>query len=337
MPKHVAVILGAGASYDLLSQPLTNVLTEWRPPLTSQLFAHRERTFSPILQKYPLAETLASTIVARSRRQSLESVLKEVQNETEYRQQFLEIPLYLQHLIGEVSTRYTSAPVNYNYLVNALKQHSSYLTPAFITLNYDRFLDGALEKILGRKYTNFNSYVIPYDFMLIKLHGCVRWGRQVLSVTSNGSKDLTNTLQALEQMRDSATFGDFAILSDHQHRWTNDTFHYPAMTVPIEGKYEYVYQPHVESLKGFLSDCQNYLVIGTSGTDRDLLDLLSGSIPACKHVDIVAGPNESKGVVDRFCNAVDQFRAANVRRFDRGFSPYVDDRDLDAFLDNCRK
>jgi hypothetical protein len=50
---------------------------------------------------------------------------------------------------------------------------------------------------------------------------------------------------------------------------------YPALTVPVDGKYEFNCPPAmVDYAKEFIADCENYLIIGNAGNDKDLLDLL---------------------------------------------------------------
>jgi hypothetical protein len=106
-------------------------------------------------------------------------------SEHEYRRrQYWAIPLYLQHLLFEVShwdyelgTGYTAHPDVYDRLVNAVLRVPEV---TFVTLNYDTLLDGRLF-ISGGPFT-MESYLGPaQNWALIKPHGSINWGRRILN------------------------------------------------------------------------------------------------------------------------------------------------------------
>ena len=67
MSEHVTVILGAGASHDVL--PVGGVVKDerWRPPLTERLFSfdHHE-VFHQVVLGHPLAERLTHRLAAEA-------------------------------------------------------------------------------------------------------------------------------------------------------------------------------------------------------------------------------------------------------------------------------
>ncbi len=111
MSKKLTVILGAGASYSQNPDPKALDDQNYRPPLTHDIFT-TSRSFAAILHKYPLAETLASDINLRIRQNragvGLEQILKLYEErltrgeDSHITRQFLQIPLYLNDLFGEI-------------------------------------------------------------------------------------------------------------------------------------------------------------------------------------------------------------------------------------------
>ncbi len=149
MPDHLFILLGAGASYDCASNYVT-VQAKSRPPLTTELFESR---FEDVLHFYPLAETAAAEIqpAVESGPIAIEQFLREKLRDSTHlhrRQMFMAVPLYLQHLLFDISswdlatnTGYTRHPDNYSRLVSAALDLDE---AVFITLNYDILLDRRL-------------------------------------------------------------------------------------------------------------------------------------------------------------------------------------------------
>src|SRR5207247_837385 len=119
MGKRLTIIVGAGASSDLIAAPITYVDDYWKPPITSQLF--RAPCSVEVLDEYPLARALAGTIDMRTRRAalrrddrtgSLENVLRDLQKSTlkHTRRLYRQVPLYLSDLFAQISEKYAREP-----------------------------------------------------------------------------------------------------------------------------------------------------------------------------------------------------------------------------------
>ena len=190
MPEQLIVITGAGASYD--STGIEPRDLNWQPPLVKELFAERA-AFHPILDFYPDAQTLAPDLRVATRTGSvgLETYLRDqvLRSPSAYdRRRYRAIPLYLQHLLHEVSEHYTTHPVNYDRLINGVLRSANEVI--FLTLNYDTILDSRLEQ--HAHVRSLNDYIRPdFAWSLIKLHGSVDWARRIVGA-SHAAVDKTD-------------------------------------------------------------------------------------------------------------------------------------------------
>jgi hypothetical protein len=219
---------------------------------------------------------------------------------------------------------------------------------AFITLNYDLFLEIALGvPSLGGPIDTLGAYIRP-DRLVVKLHGSVNWGRRIKDWPIDASRFVKGRSgldlswvgeRRLDEMLDR----EIRLLpgAGYEHRWLDRKPYYPALVVPVEGKYGFVCPPdHVERLREFLRECQNILVIGCSGRDEDLLDLLRDSMTGCETFFLVdVGSQEAvEETYRRFLRAVPQFKQAWRRRtffFADGFSQFIEDQGVEEFARRC--
>ncbi len=330
--KKLTVILGAGASHDLVSTQVTRVDSRYQPPLAADLFAYRE-TFATILDNYPRARALTATVATRvAGGESPEAVLRAVRDSGQPHlvRQFRHLPLYLQELFRTISDNYTTEPANYTVLMNSVLG-SDFERVAFVTLNYDLFLEKSLEGIDGSQPTHIDEYAAAErKWMLIKLHGSADWGRVVLNTSSRREANLDVALELIDQLTlEEDQLSEIQITGGR--RWDGNKLIYPAMTVPVDGKYEYnCPASHVESLEQFLTACDNFLIIGVSGQDDDLLDLLAENVKRCTHVAIV-GLTKAGEVDARFADHVPAFAGVSRETYREGFSSFVKGQ-LEQFL-----
>lgn len=248
--------------------------------------------------------------------------------------QFLQIPLYLNELFGEITTHFTKQPDEYNNLVNITLSHLDEVL--FLTLNYDNLLEIALSRVSGIDFSAENHYTQDSKWRLIKLHGSVNWYRQFSSyqVTQTNDQEYFAHLRRTPLPLQLDDRFIFIAMHDHAHKFIGNAPVYPALTVPVDGKYDLNAPPsHIQSAKDFLAGCENYLIIGTSGQDRDLIELLQQHARQGR-VLIVGREQESVERTKRnFQEAVLQFRSdASVCSHPRGFSEFVDSGALDELL-----
>ena len=347
MAKKLTVILGAGASHSLNPVHKRNDAEAFRPPLSKNIFM-QSGEFQTILHKYPLAEILASDIDRKIKQNKpgigLEQILKDYEEkmskgaEPITSRQFLQIPLYLNTLFGKISTHFTNQPDEYNNLVTSTLDIMDEVL--FLTLNYDNLLEIPLSAIFGIDFTNESHYVNEKNWSLVKLHGSTNWYRKFSDEQSIGySPSEENYFSLLKRALVPLSLQDefyFVGMRSHSIKHIDNIPVYPAITVPVDGKYE-INCPSAHELKAkeFISDCSNYLIIGTSGKDQDLLDLLKKNAKPGKVLVVGRGENSTSETRNSIIKANPQFQKnTDVYFHSNGFAQFILDGKLEEFLDS---
>lgn len=266
--RTLVVVTGAGAS----TACATDGMWVGRPsPLVKTLFDVRHME---ILTRHPLVLQASAELRREARTAiSLESFLAQRYRDAEHeldRRKFAAIPLYLQHLLFDVSRNSVLQADNYDLLVAEVLRLPSVV---FLTLNYDTLLDDRLA--LDAPLLNLDAYCDDSrNWGLVKLHGSVDWGRQLAGPHPFPWHDppanpaVVGSIEKLsgasvEELRESGTFAGPS---------------YPALSVPL-GPDDEVNCPsrHVEFLRRRLANSRrvDLLVIGYSGYDREALNLLA--------------------------------------------------------------
>jgi hypothetical protein len=282
VPEQLIVITGAGASYDSTGIEPRNL--DWQPPLVKDLFAERT-AFHPILGLYPDAQTLAPDLRVATRTGSvgLETYLRDhvLRSASAYdRRRYRAIPLYLQHLLHDVSEHYTTHPVNYDRLINGVLRSADEVI--FLTLNYDTILDSRLGQ--HSRIRTIDDYVRPdFPWSLIKLHGSVDWARQIVGVDTSAAKDDPYLSELVAMLPDEPELSEeieLRRLPIEELRRGRPNLYYPAVSVPL-GPDDELNCPasHLDFIQKRLvaTDGLNILSVGYSGLDSGLLQLLADS------------------------------------------------------------
>lgn len=335
----LTIILGAGASHSINTDQKPLDRQGYRPPLTSDIFQGRGE-YGPILNKYPLVQVIASEIEWRLGQEGLEQVLRTFEEQlakgeaTPVTRQFLQIPLYLNDLFGEVSTHFTTQPDEYNILVNHVLTKMD--EALFLTLNYDTLLEKPLSVIFGIDFSD-EAHYINKDWTLAKLHGSTNWYRRFTSVPIEGAGDQEYLQMLRTQPIPLDLENKFTLVEipGHQKIFIDNIPVYPAITVPVDGKYQ-INCPNsiLEKTKNFLAGCSNYLIVGTSGQDQDLLDILKNHARGGKVLIVGRDEESTNKTRKRFISSVPQFgNNNNIYFHERGFSEFIKSYELDEFLD----
>lgn len=341
--EYLTIVVGVGASYDCVEKDNADFDPDWQPPLVKDIFQFRKKTFNEVLKKYSKAETLSDEIRSKlqSGRMSIESLLRQYSSEADSSLQRLywEVPLYLQELFGRISDEFViSGATRFETLVRIVSK-SSYKKCFFLTLNYDLFLEKAL-KTIGYGFHKLSSYT-PSEkkISLVKLHGSVNWGIELKSYWERNSKTAVEVLNSLSSdvlWRSS----EIAILDGYQdsQRFREGKFYYPALAVPVEGKSGYFCPPaHIDEAKRFLTGCSDFVFIGFSAIDQDILELLKNVRTVEKLRVVNGGKKSARQVHSRLVQANDIFGQVSSDTIDNclcstGFKDFVGNGELEGFL-----
>lgn len=120
---------------------------------------------------------------------------------------------------------------------------------------------------------------------------------------------------------------------DPRDLWTDTESLYPALVVPVEGKYHYLCpDDHVDAAREIISRSENFLIIGSSGLDDDLIDLLRQSGNTAFTLCVVSR-SDATDVLERF-QQIPIFAQppTKTRIGDRGFSQFIANGDLTEFM-----
>lgn len=343
MGKKIAIILGAGASFDLIPEEQKSQAVKdsyFAPPKTSGI-ATLPHVLEQYLAYYPRAYTAISNMRSRLQNgtETIEGMMRQLKDSTEQSkiQQFKQIPLYLQHIFGLISRNYSYHPINYASLISEAMR-SDVERVAFITTNYDLFIDQALSAESDIILDDMSKYISDEKkWLYVKLHGSVNWGRNIKREgIRNPGASLGALLDNVARLNlDTELEEKIEVVSTYLNRPNVEERYYPAITVPVDNKYEFnCPSEHVETLKLFLQDCKNFLIIGSSGKDQDVIDLLKQHTRYVNFVTVVCN-STAEQTKERFKDAISQFQPAGWRDYDGGFSKFVHSRDLGAFFDTA--
>lgn len=301
----LAIILGAGASHDCvpklrpgeqarLGDPSHLIKQrDYQPPIVSSMF--RNTAFNRFLNQHLEAADIFNDIrMEISEETSFEVALRRrwVSDNQHIRSKMRCVPRALQQFFWRVSIDYTNQPANYMALVSQTVGRG--ITTAFVTLNYDIILDMVLSRFRSWPHDQsltLKSYISLPDWLLVKLHGSVDWGYRLNVVES-----LTDADFATQEFRDRDR-AEIQVLDNPQDLRIGSYAALPALALPIEGKYGFVCPPrHEAALVDYLQGCTNFLFVGFSARDQDLLDFLSANVSRVRRLWIVTGPEDQDDV-----------------------------------------
>lgn len=331
----LCVILGAGASFGVATEGNEVINPDYQPPLANQLFDLKAKPiYQRILENYAGAAFLSSYLGPTIAREptGMEVELRALADSPNPRinKAFAEIPMYLQHLIAHTTTNYVSRPGAYDQLLIQLfdRHHPNVL---FIVMNYDLLLERSLDQFRGAKFEQSKDYFTG-EVNVLKPHGSVNWWA-VLS----GTREEYNRANITWDKVKTGMEEDFVIRSPilpigsnipavwQMHLEDRDELMakyreqrplFPLITAPMASKSisEFVCpQEHTNKAADFLTTCENFLIVGSSGLDTDLLDFLTSAIPRPPEMVHLVCPGDEKftdTIRDRFLGGVPAFQAA---------------------------
>jgi hypothetical protein len=350
MDKVLTVVLGAGASKDCVAEgEISQFDNEWRPPLTSELFAAR-LNFNTIMNFYPKVSAVSETIRIRLRNQeNLEDILQELESSQnlQVKKQVWEVAFYLQELLWTVSDRFiTSGGTKFDTLVSTLLT-ADFDRVLFLTLNYDLLLDNALARFEDHSFGSIQDYVTENrKWALIKAHGSVNWGRPLLNGTLAGanpdaalgslveSPNLSSETKIIQGSRGLLGFSG-------ERRVSQGRLLFPALAIPTRGEKDFACpKEHIRQVKKFVEECTSFLFIGFSGLDPHVLELFRSVAVVNKIMLVNRDRDEGKQLLEQLQKRNARFLTTGQNEgvdqyiFDRGFRAFMEAGGLHQFLED---
>ena len=315
----LVVLCGAGASYDCAPEG-ADIRTEFRPPLVQSLFEPR---FGNILSGFPKAQAISEEIrTVATTSQSLEEVLAKFaqKGSIRRRRQYRQVPLYLRQVMGECGAQFLKhGATNYDTLIGQVED-SSFAHVAYVTVNYDVLLDLAVAGLYWYSpITELGQYVVPERaWQIYKLHGSINWGVALHNVGDHQA----GTLAALDSV-DTLDF-DFETVRVLQgfhlkHLAAEGRTFYPWLSVPERSKEGFSCpNSHLDSLRQDLQECTAVLLIGYSGLDEHVNEMLYDT-PQLRSVFVVAGSVQAASEVRSRMGPL----SGRMGLYDGGFSQFL--------------
>jgi hypothetical protein len=318
------VIFGAGASYDsvhhlpppsrsasgqsnLGTQPIVSALgphEQFRPPLANQLFENRD-WFVPIMQEFGDFRSLVTSLRTAN---SVERRLAELQKEAETLEirhcQLAAICYYLQSVIW-------SCQKNWQKHHAGITNHAAFLETielwrrplneqvCIVTFNYDTMIEQAMSQVLRIDFDTFSRYISDENYRLIKLHGSIDWGREVVSpVAPRSPGDIVGNAA---NMKLSEQYGKVV---QRPVAFDDGKVGFPALAIPVEKKSEFVCPPaHLEALANLISRVTKIIAIGWRATERHFLEMLTNRLMGLQgDVDLMVVSGDENGVKETVNN-----------------------------------
>lgn len=343
MAKNLTIILGAGAS----TGSVENGVTSHRPiipPITKEIFSPN---FDYISRKYEDVKSATVGITAEIKDgKSLEDFLKDKLGamhgyetlSAHRKRQLNQLPLYLQDLFSDIS-RQLKISTFYSKFVNELFDRRN-IKVTFLTLNYDLLLDYAIEQVADTKFINFDSYIkSSQKWVLIKPHGSVNWFRQIKNYSQTGDtleswKAIVKKINILQDLDDNLAFLDLE--NGFKEGFVKNIPYYPALAVP-NADYHPIYpsDSHRILLDERLKECENFLIIGFSAYDQDMLKILNKNVNNVKRL-LIVGKADVSDVYKRLKKSVTVFSTEKPQtvQYGSGFGPFLKGIDFSNFLDS---
>ncbi|MBL4644365.1 MAG: hypothetical protein JKX80_00685 [Candidatus Pacebacteria bacterium] len=329
------IILGAGASFDFISEKDMTADKRFKPPLAMNLL--NPRLFHFIIKDYPEVSALTSSVQsALAKGKDLEEFMEELKSKgLNRKKQLVALQFYLQKLFQEISDNFGKQPGNNYYeLINKIKDTER--EACIVTFNYDSLLEGLIPRLIERQ--ELRAYISD-DIKIIKLHGSCEWSyffRSMWDMESEEIRKIGIDRHLIENPELLFGLGTDQkqpeVIPKRSYKDRDNGFSYPALAIPLREKHDFVCPTsHVEIMKESLRKTGKILLIGWKAADQNLLDIFTEEIKHPIEFTIVAGSKESGKEVEKELKEVLKVNCT-FRIFDGGFSQFLSHNDSDVFF-----
>jgi hypothetical protein len=308
-------IFGAGASFD--SDPRRRFSPdeheelmqdgEWRPPLATRLFEPSSREAKECALEFPRATPILMHLrSAAAAGDDIEEVLEAYQDEkrsfSALQPQLTALRAYLSRLLTQVPTRWHEDAVGQTNYVSLLNELAPSLeargqVAKFVTFNYDRLLEHAVQDVYGKTFRDIEDYISSANVRLYKPHGSVNWSQAAKLPPGVwlGEQDPKDVLHILIEQAASLQWlpNDYRVDDpedgDAYRDAQNQTYWLPALAVPARFKAQFSCpRSHLEFLVRDLSDVSTVVTIGWRGREKHFLDMLATHLRSDCRLFVVA-------------------------------------------------
>lgn len=298
MAHGLVVIFGAGASLDCRGDSGENCDMMYRPPLARDVFDIKR--FESIQVRHQDALGAIHTW-REGKRNDIEAFLHTLDSgDNTSRRQAFGVRCYLQDLLTKVTTSYVThmpAGTKYTALLDRLR-HLKFASVAYINLNYDLFLDYAIQQIYFETLSSMSAFQsLPVLYM--KPHGSVNWGmhdKETLHIDLDRIAELQKNLNRIEVQRGWPN-------SFISVRWREQApITIPAIVPPVASKSQLLCPPWMEErLHRQFADTKQItlLTVGFAAKDEDVSRLLDPLKSKVRNVEIVDMGDEVASVATR--------------------------------------
>lgn len=343
------VVFGAGASYDSIPH-VRSPNAPYRLPLGDQLFDDRV-DFSKWIERFKRCNAVIPYLRNLPQGSSVESQLEGLRKEAETNptrhKQLSAVQFYLQSMIWECEDNWNREQAkgvsNYKTLLDQIESWRREVneTVCFVTFNYDRMLENALLDV-DINIQNIGDYVKSEAYKIIKLHGSVDWGHEVvteLDIAGRRYLDVANDL--IERRSFLRVSEDFCIvlgpLGSEDSIDVDDPGPpvFPALAIPVENKQDYECpEEQIKVLQICIPEVTKMVLIGWRATETHFLELLKARLRKKITVKAVNGGQKSeKETVNRLASALDQAGISTAPvPSNVGFSDFVISHQIEGFL-----
>ena len=351
----LAIIFGAGASYDFLptyppgpGDRSLDRFREQRVPLADHLFEDRPE-FASIASKLPRLVPLLPELRNRSGNRSVEQILEELRSlEKNHRywprrqHELTAIRFYLQQAIwwSEVAmVNRASGVSNYTSLIGYIEQFRQSEEPVIlITFNYDTLIERALSLHFDDfNFRETNDYVSRPAYKLFKLHGSVNWGHPIEDdARLNAHQSPESLRNAIIDLADDIRYENnrFVVLDEPRvavKNWIN----FPAISIPVQQKSHFSCpQEWLPLLDRLLDGVSNLLVIGWRGAEEHFLERVVRVLNknADFHLSVVSQTPTSANETQIRLRGAGLKPAQEGSLFGGGFTNFISSGDVKTFL-----
>jgi hypothetical protein len=193
-------------------------------------------------------------------------------------------------------------------------------------------IEQAMTQLFGLKFDILPQYIRDgQNYKLIKLHGSVDWGREIIALTT------PRAVPAILDVLDTLQLAEYRKFSSPPAKFPDGVTGFPALAIPVENKSEFnCPREHIESLATVIPQVTKIITIGWRATEQHFLKMLKSRQTGLRgSPDLMVVSGDLPGVTETSIN-LSLLNPGPNRKYPTittGFSALIKDIDqLEQFL-----